>query len=546
MSGNCAAQGNSSAGSVTQLVAVGALNQYLNGNATYTIWRSKYTKHTNFAMEQASQPFQTAVMFGAEAQITLNRTGDLIHQMYVVIDLPGITACESDDIGRCGIMPSFPRCAGAAQCNPCRDADADVYHDFVHTNSARNLNEALQQAEGATPSLENAGLSERIFNLGKARYMKDTYGACAPVRHGACSPGGDCAGVKMLDVHPPVEGGAPTQGSYAVEEAAYAYWANSIGQLLIRTARIIIGGSTIDQLYSDFLFMYEELSGQPGKRLQEMVGKRHSKAALIADSRQARRLYVPLPFWFSQHTGNALSLTSLQFHGVQISVHFEALEKLISTGGGSGGGKPIQVLNCQTGCCVAATDLKAHMLTTYVYLDTKERQLFATSQFEQLITQVQATTVRTNSEQLRLNINFNHPVIELIWAVRRDCNAKCNSWFNYSGINNKDPMVSACLSLNNQTRFSDLASFFRLVQPYQAHTNIPSGYVYCYSFAVTPEDTLTPSGACNFSRIDNVEMSVELQPGITNGGESVTFILFGRNWNIVRYRDGLLGLAFSN
>ena len=291
----CSATSNAAAGAVTQLVATGALNQYLNGGATLTYWRSKYTKHTNFAMEQASQPFQTAVMFGAEAQITLNRTGDLIHQMYVVIDLPGITACESDDAGKCGIMPSFPKCAGAAQCNPCREADADVYHNHVDSHTAVELNAALQQADGNSAGEPHHDLSARIFNLGKARYMKDTYGACAPVRQGACSPGGDCAGIKMLDVHPPADGVA-TQGSYSIEEAAYAYWANSIGQLLIRTARIIIGGSTIDQLYSDFLFMYEELSGQPGKRLQEMVGKRHPKAALIADSRQDRRLYVPLPF----------------------------------------------------------------------------------------------------------------------------------------------------------------------------------------------------------------------------------------------------------
>lgn len=50
----------------------------------------------------------------------------------------------------------------------------------------------------------------------------------------------------------------------------------------------------------------------------EMVGKRMSRSSLICDSRQRRTLYVPLPFWFTQHSGQALSLASLQFHGVQV------------------------------------------------------------------------------------------------------------------------------------------------------------------------------------------------------------------------------------
>ena len=57
--------------------------------------------------------------------------------------------------------------------------------------------------------------------------------------------------------------------------------------------------------YSDFLFMWEELSGKSGRRLMEMIGKRHSRSTLICDSRQRRTLYVPLPFWSSMWAKNS-------------------------------------------------------------------------------------------------------------------------------------------------------------------------------------------------------------------------------------------------
>ena len=102
--------GSSGSGALTQLIAQGALDAYLSQNATFTFWKVRYNKHTNFAMESIGQPFNTAVSFGTEAQITLNRNGDLIYYMYVVVDLPGITACDVSKENCVGIAPGnqFP------------------------------------------------------------------------------------------------------------------------------------------------------------------------------------------------------------------------------------------------------------------------------------------------------------------------------------------------------------------------------------------------------------------------------------------------------
>jgi hypothetical protein len=127
--------------------------------------------------------------------------------------------------------------------------------------------------------------------------------------------------------------------------------------------------------------------------------------------------------------------------------------------------------------------------------------------------------------------------------VQRQCQAVANNTFNYSGAWGRDPIRRAKLLINNLCRFEREAEYFRLVQPYQHHTNIPHGFVYVYSFALFPEDC-QPSGSLNFSRIDNVEFSVCLQEAIA--ATACNLVIFGRNWNILRFKEGLGGLLYSN
>lgn len=489
--------GNTAAGSITQLVAKGAMDQYLSKNAKFTYWKTRHMRYTNFALEAVIQPFNSAVAFGQTAQITLNRTGDLVYYMYVLVEIPGITACKNTQ-ELCGGQIGGDQFPSAD--NPTRDADNAVFAHYLGSDEIPESCETAQMVE--------------CLLKGKQRWQKDKYGACTD------------AGIE--DAPEPM----PTAESWAM-------WTNSIGQLLIKCASIIIGGSTVDTLYSDFLFCWEELTGKSGKRLTEMIGKRSSRNQLIADSRAARVLYIPLPFWFTQNSGNALSLASLQFHGVQVQVEFERLENCIITSGSG-----VQVRNCASASTLSNGDLAAALETTYVYLDTAERTKFAQMPFENLICQLQQYSAHHTNSQANIQLNFNHPVLELIFAVRRHANEKCNNWFDYSGIDGRDPVVKACLHLNNQARFQNKPGpYLRMVQPYQFHTNIPKAFIYVYSFALHPEDN-TPSGSCNMSRIDHVTLQLNLQDGLAR--ETCTILVYARNFNILRYKEGMGGVAYSN
>lgn len=426
-------------------------------------------------MENIEQPFNTQVSFGSDVQVTLNRNGDLIYFQYVVIDLPGITCCQPQT-AVCGIGGNqFPCCD---PCDPCGDGPPP------QCICPGTVVSSVQEDDDDNVILDDI----------------DT-----------------CTGL----VRP------------------WCHWTNAIGQYLIKRACLVIGGQVNDTLYSDFLFMWEELSGQPGKRLQEMIGKRFTRAQLVADSQVNRRLYVPLPWWYTYTSGNALALVSLQFHGVQIFICFEELRLAVQVSSCD-----VLVTKCADCQPLNANDLQARIETMYIYLDIEERDRFATGSFEQLIQQHQQFTACFQSCQVRMQLNFNHPVIELIWAVRRKCQELCGNHFNYSGKWGMDPIKYVHLRLNNQARFSGREGrYFRLVQPWQFHTDIPDSFVYCYSFSLHPEES-QPSGSANFSRIDTVELIFDLQDGLNL--EEITVMVFATSWQVFRYRQGLGGVAFGN
>jgi len=215
--------------------------------------------------------------------------------------------------------------------------------------------------------------------------------------------------------------------------------------------------------------------------------------------------------------------------------------------------------------------------------------------------------VATAAVKKNFELNFNHTIIELFWAARlskRESylgtndtglrNDFYNDWFNFAGPQNAifgqqpalyEPVDFIQLRLNNATRFGDVeGKYFRLVQPWQHHTNIPqvgtqavvavnfvtneaiatrlinTAFIYSYSFALQPED-VQPSGSCNFSRIDNTQLNITLnrhlfygnswvggQDGAvgTDANGAVTFLVFATNWNILRFKYGLGGKRFAN
>ena len=78
-------------GGLLQLVAYGAQDVYITGNPQVTFFKLVYRRHTNFSMETIEQTFNGSPNFGRKVTCTLSRNGDLVHKVWLEVDLPAVT-----------------------------------------------------------------------------------------------------------------------------------------------------------------------------------------------------------------------------------------------------------------------------------------------------------------------------------------------------------------------------------------------------------------------------------------------------------------------
>jgi len=74
-------------GGLLQLMALGPQNEFINGNPDITFFKKVYKKTTNFGIEQLEQTFVGDKSFGKRLRCKIERKGDLLKDLYIVIKL---------------------------------------------------------------------------------------------------------------------------------------------------------------------------------------------------------------------------------------------------------------------------------------------------------------------------------------------------------------------------------------------------------------------------------------------------------------------------
>ena len=353
----------------------------------------------------------------------------------------------------------------------------------------------------------------------------------------------------------------------------------NFGTALLKTVELEIGGQKIDKLYTDWLETWAELTEvNPAGRIarvsaenlvantgstlyQKMTGSGGIKSK--DNSTDFTNLTIPLPFWFCKNVGLSLPLIALQYHEVKVEIEYGSALEMGGTGELTSGSPP-------------------SLWVDYIYLDTDERRRFAQVSHEYLIEQLQveSKSASNDNSKFKMNLDFNHPVKELIWVNQKNNNVaeetgfqsghgadattdaenSKNDYFNYlsnlptapsagktyieyiNGQKSIEGFDKMTLKLNGHDRFEKRnASYFRLCQPYQSGHKIPEKHIYCYSFALKPQEH-QPSGTCNFSRIDDAEMIFD---GVAVSTAN-TITCYAINYNVLRIMSGMGGLAYSN
>ena len=324
-----------------------------------------------------------------------------------------------------------------------------------------------------------------------------------------------------------------------------------LGLKLLKNVVVEIGGQQIDKHYSDWMFIWNELSLPIGKRYgyDKMVGADGYALSEVASSKSTK-LYIPLEFWFCRNIGLALPLIALQYHEVKFKIEFSEKEEIALMTNISD--EPSANSQLTEDAKKNIGQLICNIYVDYIFLDTDERRKFAQLSHEYLIEQLQFTGEEQYNQQIRLN--FNHPVKELVWVSKwpqsetKNNNSLVN-WNNYTAndqVNEhgKNSFVQGSIKLNGNDRIANREGrYFDLVQPYQHHTNIPkNGGINVYSFALKPEEH-QPSGTLNMSRIDSAHLHLKINDSTKKQG---TVLIYAVNYNVLRILSGMGGLAYSN
>jgi hypothetical protein len=276
----------------------------------------------------------------------------------------------------------------------------------------------------------------------------------------------------------------PNDGSAAQGYSA-AEWRTKIAKV-----ELLVGGQVIDDQDSTYSTLIAPV-------LSATNSSKSVAGDLFGGSSDSR--FYPLRFAFCENLQTALPLIALQYHDVELRITWGS---------------------------AAATD-KWDVYANYVYLDTQEREFFASNPQNMIITQVQKATASATKIQ---ELNFNHPVKYLA--------AGKASALEILNDDNK---------LKLQINGTDVADFkfadpnFSHVPLYFNTTNSAKPAtlktLFVYPFCLET-GKLQPTGTLNFSRLDSAR--------IVNDTRDCDDDIYAVNYNILRIENGMGGLLYSN
>ena len=268
---------------------------------------------------------------------------------------------------------------------------------------------------------------------------------------------------------------------------------------LIDKVELLVGGQVIDEQDSTYSTLIDPT-------LSATTTSKSVAGGLYGGSTNER--FYPLRFAFCENWQTALPLIALQYHDVELRITW--------------------------GANAADSSRKWDIYANYAYLDTQEREFFASNPQNLLITQVQKT-IKSGAKIQELNLN--HPVKYLAAA---DSSA-VNILGHDGSVDNK---------LKLQINGTDVADFkfanpnFSVVPLYYHTTNAGSAVasatvekLFFYPFCLDA-GKVQPTGSLNFSRLDSAR--------IVNDRNDSEQDIYAVNFNILRVENGMGGLLYSN
>ena len=315
-------------------------------------------------------------------------------------------------------------------------------------------------------------------------------------------------------------------------------------------------------------------------------------------------IHVPLSFWFSDSSSQALPLIALQYHDCEVQLTLNSIQDLYTITDVSGNRvnpvyklltsqsnlqhnipeyvttdeKTVEWRNFATDSGTSVPILNGWFLNprlqcTYVYLADEERKTFASNPLSYLIPQTTTYSFPGLYTRQTLDLYTHNPVTRLIFVPRRSDSlqnrndfANFTNWYSYpiapyvptpgapTGASSSGVLLPQgqlnilrtlrVLSDGNEIQEEKPIEYFTKIVPWKSLKGQQNTMVPVYNFALHSPNT-QPSGSLNASRIKNFQVEVDVWPLPSNTTYVYNLTIYVDSLNYFVVEGGMGGVKYA-
>ena len=515
-------------GGLIQLVAYGLQDIFLTRDPQITFFKVVYRRHTNFSIEPIRQYFVHTPDFGKKTTCILSANGDLLGKTFLVITLPQIKQFSNGDSIDTLTKFAWVRKIAYALI---KTIDIEIGGQLIDRHYGEWMNIWAELTE-KTKTYAWKKMTGDVTDLTDFTNGKDEYTIYIPLSFWFCRASGlalplvsmEYSQVRVnLELNDLDKCSLTTPTNYIeiendiVNFQQFEYIEQNVNGVIASGIFTSFDNTTKRLYYSRISrdkFQSMPLINENGYTPQE-------RRALVYSDTNSK-------YWIRGLTSNVFAMP--KFNTMPQSHTFNNLRN-------------IAIKDC-------------YLIVNYIFVDDDERKQFVQSRHDYIIEQLQIINEKTiESSNRTMRLDLIQPSKLLAWVVQSSYfqDKNNNDWFNYTNsykYDSSDNLVgktlvkNETLELNGQERLSfRVYNYFNYAQAHQYFPQTPNEGVNIYSFGMFPLNPF-PSGTCNMSQMDNIELRLNLNQNITITNDA-KFRGYSLGYNIYRIVNGLGGLVFS-
>ena len=565
-------------GGLMQLVAYGAQDVYLSGNSQITFFKAVYRRHTNFSIEPIQQTWNGAAGFGRTVTCTINRNGDLITNMYVVVKLNSQlaqdpqTGVEWGFVNRLGhaLIENVKIEIGGSKIDEHYGDWLNIWYELTHKpGQTRGYAKMIGDLPELTTIDKQAFKGYQMY-IPLQFWFNRNNGLALPLialqYHDVrvtLQYRSDAQCINYVGVSAPTFTNPLMADSYLLIDYVYLdseerkRFAQASHEYLIEQLQFN-GSDSVSGISKKYYLNFNH----PCKYLiwayhlakftnantnnkwlayasdGDWNAARNRFAKILACACSKQFTITPGFAYYTYVAGNDVENNELcdftpSSTPTQIFSDASLTRQLLD--------KISVKFIAQTNSPVANQGLYEDGLSQgMIKIGTKDE---GTKILDKMIVTRNELTMSDISNVYSSTTNSSNDSHILISTFLYSVTNFFNYGTNLDGSNNV--CTSAKLQLNGHDRFQQRdGNYFNYVQPAQHFPKTPVDGINVYSFALNAEDH-QPSGTCNFSRIDNATLQVDISSTTVTNSNNILNI-YTQNYNVLRIMSGMAGTAYSN